>query len=202
MFSSFFWSCPGYCTLDWIRMRTMQCANFFNFWTSFREHLFTRYAENFKENTLIKTFCFCLHACCNRYKLFRKFFFHLFVLVKGVCGLVPLNFLGADVSAQTAGVFLRIWIPIIILCTRVHIMRGGGITVDLNVSTCCKSLTRCLAGVCKTMNYSCRHLSKPCKNHFILLCFSQNFNFSHKILPGIALSSQCFSIAQTYQIPS
>ena len=60
----------------------------------------------------------------------------------------------------------------------------------------CKIIAGCLAKPCKRMHYSCRILTRSCKNRFILTSFFQDFNVSHKILARIALSSQCCFIAQ------
>ena len=59
-------------------------------------------------------------------------------------------------------------------------------TLNLKVSTSCKNRTRSLARSCKTMHYSCRHLSKILQESFYI----------YKFLARIALSSQCFFITQ------
>ena len=46
------------------------------------------------------------------------------------------------------------------------------------------------------MHFSCRNLTRSCKNRFICPSFSQDTNVSYKVLARIALSSQCFFIAQ------
>ena len=46
------------------------------------------------------------------------------------------------------------------------------------------------------MHYSCRNLTRSCKNCFIRTSFFQDFNVYYKILARIALSSQCFFIAE------
>ena len=45
------------------------------------------------------------------------------------------------------------------------------------------------------MQYSCRNLTRFCKNRFILTSFFQDFNVSYKTFARIVLSSQCFFIA-------